>query len=209
MKLPDRFLKPPVFALCLAPFAWLVTRAVLNQLGANPIEKMLNALGWWALFMLVASLAMTPLQLVMGWNWPIRIRRMVGLFAFFYASAHLLVYAGGDNAFNWHDIWADVLKRKFMAVGFVAWLLLVPLAATSTTKMMQRLKFQRWKKLHRLAYVAAALGVVHFIWRVKRDETEPIRFGAILGVLLVLRVIYALRGRMGPRIRRPQAVPGE
>ncbi|MBS2030193.1 MAG: sulfoxide reductase heme-binding subunit YedZ [Deltaproteobacteria bacterium] len=207
MKLSDRLLKPPVFALCLAPLAWLVARAVLNQLGANPIEKVLNALGWWALFMLVASLAMTPLQLVMGWNWPIRIRRMVGLFAAFYASLHLLVYAGGDNAFNWHDIWADVVKRKFMTIGFAAWLLLVPLTITSTQKMMQRLKYARWKKLHRLAYVAAALGVVHFIWRVKRDETEPLRFGAVLAVLLLLRAIYAMRGKTGPKIRRPQAVP--
>jgi methionine sulfoxide reductase heme-binding subunit len=189
MKLSNRVLKPVVFLACAAPLGWLGIRALTGRLGADPIAEVLNQLGWWALFTLMACLACTPLQLLFGWTWPIRARRMVGLFAFFYASLHLLTYVGLDNGFDWHDIWADVVKRKFMTVGFAAWVVLLPLAATSTAKMTARLGARNWKRLHRLIYLAGALGVIHFVWRVKHDETVPKRFAMVLALLLGIRLL--------------------
>ena len=205
MKPADRILKPVAFLACAAPLGWLGFRALAGRLGADPIAEVLNQLGWWALFVLLACLACTPLQLLFGWTWPIRIRRMVGLFGFTYASLHLLAYVGLDNLFDWHDIWADIVKRKFMTVGFAAWLILLPLAITSTTSMMQRLGARRWKRLHRLVYVAAGLGVVHFIWRVKSDETVPTRFALALALLLGMRAVWAMLTRLQARRARSAA----
>ena len=204
MKLPDRILKPLAFAVCAAPLGWLGYCALGGHLGADPIARVLNELGWWALFALLACLACTPLQLLFGWGWPLRIRRMVGLFAFTFATLHLCAYVGLDNAFDWHDIWADVVKRKFMTVGFAAWLVLLPLALTSTAKMTRRLGARSWRRLHRLVYLAAALGVVHFVWRVKSDETVPTRFALALAMLLGIRMVAALLGAW--QVRRARGV---
>jgi sulfoxide reductase heme-binding subunit YedZ len=145
---------------------------------------------------LVAALACTPAKLLLGWTWPLRVRRMLGVLAFFYAMLHVATYTGLDQGFDWAAIWRDVTKRKFIYVGFAAFVLLIPLALTSTNAAVQRLGFARWKRLHRLAYVAPALGVLHFYWRVKKDVTEPFAYGAVLAMLLALRAL-ALRTRRG------------
>jgi sulfoxide reductase heme-binding subunit YedZ len=196
---PVPFLKPAIFLGSLFPVLALAIRAARGQLGADPIATGLNQLGLIALTFLVATLACTPLKVISGWTWPIRIRRMLGLFAFFYACLHVLTYAGIDQGFDWKAILADVTKRKFIFVGFSAFVLLIPLAATSTNAMVRRLGFARWKLLHRLAYVSATLGVIHFVWRVKKDVTQPVTYGVILGILFAIRILDAL-----VRARRPQ-----
>ena len=185
----DRWLKPIAFAAALSPLLWLAGRAVRGDLGADPVAEVLNRLGLYALVLLLCSLACTPLQLVLGWKWPLRVRRMLGLFAFFYASLHLSTYLGVDQFFDFRAIGKDIAKRRFVTVGFAAWCALLPLAITSTQGWVKRLGFRRWKRLHRLAYVAAALGVVHFLWRFKTAPLEPLIAGAVLGVLLAARLI--------------------
>jgi sulfoxide reductase heme-binding subunit YedZ len=185
----DRWLKPIVFAAALSPLLWLAGRAVRGDLGADPVAEVLNRLGLYALVLLLCSLACTPLQLVLGWKWPLRVRRMLGLFAFFYASLHLSTYLGVDQFFDFRAIGKDIAKRRFVTVGFAAWCALLPLAMTSTQGWVKRLGFRRWKRLHRLAYVAAALGVVHFLWRFKTAPLEPLVAGAVLGVLLAIRLV--------------------
>jgi sulfoxide reductase heme-binding subunit YedZ len=171
------------------------------MLGANPIATALNQLGLVTLVFLVASLACTPLKIVFGWTWPVRIRRMLGLFAFFYALLHVSTYSGLDQVFDLKAIWTDISKRKFIFVGFAAFVLLLPLALTSTDAMVRRLGFQRWKRLHRLAYVAAILGVVHFTWRVKKDISQPLVYAAILAVLLGIRLLDATVLKKRPKVR--------
>jgi sulfoxide reductase heme-binding subunit YedZ len=179
----------------LAPLGLVVWDALRGGLGANPIEEVLNRFGFWTLFFLVLSLALTPVRIVTGWGEPIRHRRTIGLVAFFYGCLHLATYAGVDQFFDWGAIAEDVLKRKFIAVGLAAFLLLVPLALTSTDRAVRRLGFVRWKRWHRLAYVAAVLGVVHFVWRVKADLREPLLFGGVLAVLFAVRIVDAVRRR--------------
>jgi sulfoxide reductase heme-binding subunit YedZ len=183
------WLKPAVFAACVLPFAKLLVDLFGGRLGANPVEAGMNRLGFWTLTFLALALAPTPLHDLLGWKWPQRLRRMLGLFAFAYATAHLAWYAGVDKFFDLRDIAADVTRRRFQAVGFTAWLLLAPLAATSTDRMVRRLGFRRWKQLHRLVYVAAILGVVHFVWRVKADLRRPAWFVAAIGALLLARAV--------------------
>jgi len=190
---PSPWLEPGVLVGALVPAAAIVLRGVRGELGANPIAQALNQLGLLALVFLVAALACTPAKLVFGWTWPLRIRRMLGLLAFFYATLHVLTYTGLDQVFDWPAIWKDVTKRKFIFVGFAAFLLLIPLALTSTNASVKRLGFARWKQLHRLAYVAPALGVLHFFWRVKKDATEPLMYGAVVAVLLSLRLVAYAR----------------
>jgi sulfoxide reductase heme-binding subunit YedZ len=175
--------------------ALLVLGFVRGTLGANPIEYALNQTGMLALILLVASLACTPLKVVSGWTWPIRLRKLLGLLGFGYAVLHFLVYAGVDHGLDLPIILEDIAKRPFITVGFLALVLLVPLAVTSTNAMVRRLGFPLWQRLHRLAYVAASLGVVHFLWRVKKDLTEPLVYGAVLGLLFVIRIAEALRKR--------------
>ena len=189
------WLKPGVFAGALVPLAAIVVRGVQGRLGANPIDQAMNQLGLVALIFLVAALACTPFKTLFGWTWPIRLRRMLGLFGFFYALLHVLTYSGLDQGLDWAAIWVDVTKRKFIFVGFAAFVLLVPLAATSTAGAVRRLGFARWKLLHRLAYVAPALGATHFFLRVKKDVREPLVYAAVLGVLLLVRVAFYLRAR--------------
>jgi sulfoxide reductase heme-binding subunit YedZ len=190
---PYPWLEPAVLVGALVPVAAIVIRGVRGALGANPIAQALNQLGLVALVFLVAALACTPAKLVLGWTWPLRIRRMLGLLAFFYATLHVLTYTGLDQVFDWSAIWTDVSKRKFIFVGFAAFVLLIPLALTSTNAAVRRLGFARWKQLHRLAYVAPALAVLHFFWRVKKDATEPLTYGAVVAVLLVLRLVAYAR----------------
>jgi methionine sulfoxide reductase heme-binding subunit len=201
-----RALKAATFVVCCLPLAKLAAAALSGGLGANPIEAVLNRLGFWTLTLLTASLVPTPAHDLLGLAWPIRVRRMLGLFTFAYATIHLSWYVGVDQFFDLHVLAKDVLKRKFMAVGFLAWLSLAPLAVTSTDRWVKRLGYVRWKKLHRLAYVAAGLGVVHFVWRVKADALRPYVFAAVLAALLGARVSVRLArarasaaARAGPR----------
>jgi methionine sulfoxide reductase heme-binding subunit len=199
---PLPWLKPGLFAGALIPLAVLLWRAAHRSLGADAVAVALNQLGYLALVFLVATLACTPLKLLGGWTWPIRIRRMLGLFAAFYATLHFTTYVAIDQQFDWRVLWQDVTKRNFIIVGFLAFLSLLPLAATSTDAAVRRLGFKRWKGLHRLVYVAAVLAVVHFIWRVKIDVTEPAVWAVIVGVLFLVRIVDAVRTRRRRGVRR-------
>ncbi len=197
-----RLLKGATFALACAPLAKIAADGTLGRLGANPIQAVLDRLGFWTLTFLALSLVPTPAHDLLGLAWPARVRRMVGLFAFSYATLHLAWYVGVDQFFDLPVLAADVLKRKFMVVGFTAWLLLVPLAVTSTDRWVRRLGYRRWKRLHRLVYAAALLGVVHFVWRVKADLRRPSWFAAAIAVLLAARIVPWVAAR------RARARPG-
>jgi sulfoxide reductase heme-binding subunit YedZ len=209
---PYPWLKPAVFTGALTPLASLALRAARGTLSADPIAYLLNQFGLLTLIFLIATLTLTPLRKLFGWTWPIRIRRTVGLFAFFYACLHFTTYVAVDQSFDWQRILEDILKRKFIFVGFTAFLLLIPLAATSTNGMVRRLGAVRWQRLHRLVYVAATLGVIHFLWRVKKDITQPVAYGMVLAVLLGFRAVVALRSRGrkgGPVASRLPKAAGE
>jgi sulfoxide reductase heme-binding subunit YedZ len=183
-----RIARVAIFSACCLPLALLGRDALGGGLGANPIAEILNRLGFWTLVLLLLALTPTPLRIVFAWTWPARYRRMVGLFAFFYALLHLGTYVGVDQFFDVKAILQDVVKRKFITVGMLAFSLLVPLALTSTDRWVRRLGFVRWKRLHRLSYVAAVCGVVHFTWRVKADLLQPLLFAAALAVLFAIRL---------------------
>jgi len=186
--MPSRtLLKPVVFSLCLLPLALLVYDGFTGGLGVNPIEAVTHRTGDWTLRLLLATLALTPLRRLSGWAWPLRLRRMVGLFAFFYACLHLLTYLWLDQFFAWGRIVEDVIERPFITLGMLAFLGLVPLALTSTRGMQRRLG-RRWKTLHRLVYPVAILGVLHFWWLVKADVREPLVYALILAALLGVRL---------------------
>ena len=199
----DRLLKPLVFLGALSPLLWLAGRAVRGGLGPDPVAEVLNRLGLYALVLLLCSLACTPLQLVSGWKWPLRVRRMLGLFAFFYASVHLSTYVGIDQGLDLGSIGKDIVKRRFVTVGFAAWCCLLPLAVTSTQGWVKRLGFRRWKALHRLAYLAGVLAIFHFAWRFKTALLEPLLAGTVLFLLLALRLIgrRSAVGRLGAKAR--------
>ncbi len=186
---PDSWLKPAIVTGSGAPVALMVLRAAQGELGANPVAEALNQLGLLTLVFVLGSLAMTPLKVVFGWSWPIRVRRGVGVTAFVYASLHFTLYAVVDQGLDLGAVLADIGNRKFIFVGFTAFLLLVPLAVTSTNRMVRRLGFERWKRIHRLAYLAGILGVLHFLMRVKKDPTEPVVYGVILGILFAIRIV--------------------
>ncbi len=192
-----RLIKSVAFAALLMPIARIAFQLWRHTLGADPVAITLNRLGFWTLTFLLSSLACTPMKSLTGWTWPLRLRRMIGLFAFFYAALHLTTYAVVDQQLDWHDIFADIVKRKFITIGFAAFLLLVPLAVTSTDGWVRRLGFKRWKRIHRLVYVAAVLGVLHFIWRVKADLLEPVVFAGVLLVLFLMRILDALQSKKG------------
>jgi methionine sulfoxide reductase heme-binding subunit len=189
------WLKPAIATGALVPLAVTLYQAMSGTLSANPVAEVLNRLGLLALTFLILALTMTPLRALFGWTWPIRVRRMLGLFGFFFAGLHLTTYVAIDQGFAFQAVLKDVLKRRFIFVGMAAFLLLVPLAITSTNGMVRRLGFRRWQRLHRLAYVATILGVIHFVWRVKKDVTEPAIYGAILALLLGFRLVRAVRGK--------------
>jgi len=182
-----RFLKPLVFLLCLLPLVVLIWRLFADQLGANPIDEVADTTGEWTLRFLLITLMASPLKRLLGWTWAIRARRMLGLFAFFYATLHLTTYLWLDQFFDWGEIWLDILDRPFITVGMLAFVLLLPLVVTSNNAMVRRLG-RNWKRLHRLAYVIPLLGVLHFWWLVKADVLEPLVYGAVLVVLLGFRI---------------------
>ncbi|MBL8644010.1 MAG: sulfoxide reductase heme-binding subunit YedZ [Rhodospirillaceae bacterium] len=185
----QRALKPVVFVLACGPAAWLVYGAFTNAIGPNPIEYIIRYCGDWALRFLLIALAVTPLRLITGWQAVGRVRRMLGLFAFFYVCLHILAYVGLDQFFNWPAIWADIVKRVYITVGMAAFLTLVPLAATSTNGMVKRLGARRWRRLHRFVYAAAVAGIIHFLMMLKTGYVEPAIYGAILAVLLGVRAV--------------------
>lgn len=195
-------IKAALFAACLVPFVRLVYGAFAGTLGTNPIETVSRSTGWWTLFLLMVTLAATPLRRMTGMGWLLRLRRMLGLYAFFYACWHFSAFVWFDHWFDVMEIARDVVKRPFVTVGFTAFVLLTALAATSTNAMQRRLA-RNWQRLHRLVYAVAALGVVHFWWLVKRDITEPLAFAAVLALLLGARLAWRLRDARGaPAARR-------
>jgi sulfoxide reductase heme-binding subunit YedZ len=183
-----KLVKLALFFAALVPLAVLVYRAVNNDLGANPIETINRFTGDWVLRFLLMTLAVTPLRRLSGWNVLLRYRRMLGLFAFFYVCLHFLSYVWIDQNFVIADIVKDVIKRPYITVGFTCFLLLIPLAVTSTRAMIQRLGAQRWLRLHRLVYFVGVGGVVHYLCLVKSDISEPLLYGAILALLLGFRL---------------------
>ena len=200
-----RYAKPVAFLLCLLPAAWLalglyalvqgdVASPAARALGANPVEKAQDTLGVWGLRFLLVTLAVTPLRVLLGVPKLHLFRRMLGLFAFFYVSMHFLWYLFVDQAFDWEQLAADVVKRPYITAGFTALLLLAPLAVTSTRRAMRRLG-RRWEKLHRLVYPAAVLACVHFWWQVKADIREPAVYAAVLALLLGWRIAKRRRNR--------------
>jgi len=186
---PRPWLNPGVLVGASAPLLSILLRARSGALGANPIAEALNELGLMALVLLIASLACTPLRTMLGWTWPIRIRRLLGLLAFAYATLHVAVYAGLDQGLDLRAVLADVFKRRFIFVGFAAFVMMAPLAWTSTKGAVRRMGYVRWKRLHLLVYPAALCAVVHFVWRVKKDLSEPLAYAAILAALLLVRVV--------------------
>jgi sulfoxide reductase heme-binding subunit YedZ len=183
--------KALVFAACLVPLALLLWRGFNAGLGANPIEAITHATGDWTLRFLLITLAITPLRRLSGWNRVIGFRRMLGLFAFFYGTLHLLTYLWLDKFFAWSDILHDIPRRPFITVGFSAFVLLVPLALTSTAASIRRLGGRRWRALHRPIYVAALFGVIHYWWLVKADTTLPATYLSILALLFAVRLWFA------------------
>ncbi len=189
-----RMLKAVLFAAALLPFARLVVFTIIGQLGANPIEFITRNTGDWTLYFLCITLAVTPLRRLSKWNWLIKLRRMLGLFAFFYATLHFTTFLWFDHFFDVQEMLKDVIKRPFITVGFIAFVLLIPLAVTSTNGMVKWLGGKRWQWLHRVIYVIAPLGILHFWWMKagKHDFAEPILFGLIVAALLLLRVYWSI-----------------
>jgi sulfoxide reductase heme-binding subunit YedZ len=206
-----RAVKAIAFVLALLPLARLVAGFFLDRLGANPIELITRSTGTWTLSFLLITLSVTPLRRLTGWHWLLRLRRMFGLFAFFYACLHFTTYIWLDQFFDLNDIAKDVVKRPFITVGFTAFVLLIPLAATSTNAMVKRLGAKRWQWLHRAVYAIAVLGVTHFLWLVKKDIREPLVFIAILACLLGFRLLLRWRESPGSGAlasQRPRPRPG-
>jgi methionine sulfoxide reductase heme-binding subunit len=201
-------LKAGVFIACLIPLVVLAWQALTHNLGANPIDEITDQTGIWTLRFLLITLAVTPARRLTGWNRLIQLRRMLGLFAFFYGSLHFLTYVWLDQFFAVEDIIADVMERPFITVGFASFVLLIPLAVTSTTAMIKRLGGKWWQRLHRLVYAIAIGGVVHFLWLVKADIQQPLVYGSILGVLLTYRLwdTYGRRWLVGITPARKTAV---
>jgi sulfoxide reductase heme-binding subunit YedZ len=186
-------IKLVLFVVCLYPLFSLSWGLFNNQLGANPIETLTRSSGLWGLRFLLITLCVTPLRWLTGINQLTRFRRMLGLYAFFYATVHMLLYLGLDQFFDWSEIWRDIIKRPFITVGFINFVALLPLVFTSTNKMMKRLGGQRWKKLHKLSYFVAMAACLHFLMLVKADIREPVIYIIILTALLTIRLVYFYR----------------
>lgn len=197
-----RVFKAVLFVVCLLPLAHMVWGFSQDELGANPIEAITHGTGDWTLRFLLISLAITPLRVISGLNWLLRTRRMLGLYAFFYAALHLITYLWLDQFFDWPGIGRDILKRPFITVGFAAFVLLVPLAATSFNAAIRWMGGRKWQALHRSVYAVGILSVIHYWWLVKRDISEPLMYAVILAVLL------GFRGWMREKERRRQMAQG-
>ena len=207
-----RYLKVVVFLVCLVPVGLLCWDAYTQNLGANPIEKITHATGDWTLRFLLITLSITPARKLLGMPALIRFRRMLGLYAFFYGSLHFLTYIWLDKFFNLHEMLADVAKRKFITVGFTAFVLLIPLAVTSTAGWIRRLGGTRWQALHRFIYISAICGVIHYLWLVKADIRKPLEYGGILAVLLSYRIALWIMPKIKKRggvslVGGPQPLP--
>ncbi|WP_455196525.1 sulfite oxidase heme-binding subunit YedZ [Kaarinaea lacus] len=181
------YIKPVVFLICLLPLTMLLWDGFHDALGANPVEKITHRTGDWSLRFLLITLAVTPLRKLFGWKFLMRYRRMFGLFAFFYVCLHFSTYLVFDHFFDLGEIAKDIVKRPYITVGFTAFVLLIPLAVTSTHKMKKRLG-KRWQRLHQLVYVVAVCGILHYLWLVKADLLQPLIHAAILILLLGVRV---------------------
>lgn len=181
-----RLLKPGIFILCLVPLALIIFDGFTDSLGANPIEEITHRTGDWALRLLLITLAVTPARRLFNWTWATRLRRMLGLYAFFYALLHFLTYFVLDQFFAWDEILKDIVKRPYITIGFSAFIMLIPLAVTSTNNMIRRLG-PRWNKLHQLVYVIGVCAVFHYLWLVKADNLQPLIYAGILIALLMVR----------------------
>jgi methionine sulfoxide reductase heme-binding subunit len=190
-----RYFKPVIFLACLTPVASLALRVYHADLGANPIETVTHATGDWTMRFLLITLAITPLRKLTRQYWLIGLRRMFGLFAFFYGTLHLMTWVWLDKFFDTHEMLADIAKRRFITAGMTAFALMIPLALTSTKWSIRKLGGKRWQALHRLIYFSAVAGVIHYIWLVKADLRKPLQYAAILGVLLGYRLIVWMIGR--------------
>jgi sulfoxide reductase heme-binding subunit YedZ len=200
-----RWLKAVVFLLCLAPAGYLGYQFYKEDLTANPLEYITHFTGDWSIRLICATLAVTPLRKLLRAPDLIRFRRMIGLFAFFYGSLHFLTYLYLDRLFDFHDLAKDIAKRPFITMGFVSFVLMLPLAVTSTAGWIRRMGGKRWQALHRLVYLAAIAAVVHYYWLVKSDVRLPLLYGGIVGVLLV----YRAGAWMRVRVRSSAAIPGK
>jgi len=210
--LTSKWTKVVVFLACLVPLANLVWRGFQNDLTLNPVEFVEHTTGDWVLRFLCITLAITPLRKILGVPQLIRFRRMMGLFAFFYVCLHFSTWIGVDRFFNWGDMLKDVAKRPFITVGFTGFVLMIPLAITSTAGWIRRLGGKRWQMLHRAIYVSAIAGVIHYYWLVKSDVRKPLEYAFIIGVLLAWRVWGWFSGRRKPqpaRIPREEPVTAE
>ena len=196
------WIKAAVFVLALCPLARLAVGAFAGALGANPIEAITRSTGTWTLSFLLITLCVTPLRKLTGWNWLLRLRRMLGLYAFFYAVLHFITYVWLDQFFDLGAMVKDVVKRPFITAGFTSFLLLVPLAATSTSALVKKLGAKKWLALHRLVYAVGVGGVIHYWWLVKRDITQPAVYAAVLVVLLGLRLLYYARESAATAVAR-------
>ena len=184
-----KYFKPSIFILSTIPFLFITYKIFFNKLGPEPVKEITHFTGEWTLIFICLTLSMSPLKKLTNLNFWVKIRRMLGLFVFFYASLHLLTYIGIDYRFSWQPIFDDVVKKKYIFVGFAAWILLIPLTITSSQKMMLLLK-QNWKKLHKLIYVIAILGSLHFIWLSKTIYFKPLFYFVVITVLLALRINF-------------------
>jgi len=190
-----RYLKPVVFLACLAPLGVLIWRGFHSALGPNPIEAITHATGDWTLRFLLGTLSITPLRRLTRQYWLIGLRRMLGLFAFFYGVLHLMTYLWLDKFFAVHEMLADIAKRKFITAGMTAFTLMIPLALTSTKWSIRKLGGKRWQALHRLIYASATAGVIHYIWLVKADLKKPLEYATVLGALLLYRILSWMASR--------------
>lgn len=204
--IPEKFLrtlKVLVFLLCLGPVAVLTWKALHALLGANPVDVITRSTGKWTLVFLLLTLSVTPLRRLLRMPWLVRFRRMLGLYAFFYGSLHLMTYVWLDQSFDVHGMLHDIAKRKFITAGMTAFALMIPLAFTSTSGWIRRMGGKRWQKLHRLIYLSATAAVVHFIWLVKADERRPIAYGSVLAALLLFRAATWMWNRTHTRHNVP------
>ena len=198
--MPITLLKTLVFLACLLPLGYYTWSAWQDTLGANPIEAVTRGLGTWTLNLLLITITVTPLRKLTGWHTVGRLRRMLGLFSFFYACLHLTSYLWFDQFFDWNEIMLDILKRPFITVGMAAFVLLVPLAVTSNNAAIRRLGRQRWQHLHRTIYVIAIFAVLHYSWLVKADQSQPLLYGGILALLLGYRVLLRMPAHNRPPV---------
>ena len=208
-----RWLKPIVFLACLAPLGRLAWKAYSGNLGANPIEVITHSTGDWTLIFLLVTLSVTPLRKLTGHLWLIRFRRMFGLFSFFYVALHFLTYIWLDKFFDVHEMLKDIAKRRFITVGFTGFVLLIPLAITSTSGWIRRLGGRRWNRLHQLIYLTAIAGVIHYYWLVKADVRKPLQYAAVLALLLGYRLaiwsVLKFKANRAARVPRPRVQVSE